>query len=136
MDDLGLVGALRVQADRLTQPGHLVVTLAAKPLPALPAAVEVAAYRIVQEAAANVARHAGANTCRITVRPEAGSLYVEVKDDGRGLPQAMEAGVGLRSMRERAEELGGRLALASESGRGTKDAACLPLYAAREPRAG
>ena len=74
--------------------------------PPLPAAVEVAAYRIALEAMTNVSRHAGAQHCcvRLSLLDD---LYLEITDDGRGLPQAVRAGVGLTSMRERAEELGG-----------------------------
>jgi signal transduction histidine kinase len=136
LDDLGLAGALRAQAGRLSQPGRLTVVLAADALPELPAAVEVAAYRIVQEAAANVVRHAQATSCRITLRPEAGCLYVAVADDGRGLPELLQAGVGLQSMRERAEELGGQLGLTSTAGLGTIVSAWLPLSLAPGPGQG
>jgi two-component system NarL family sensor kinase len=109
LDELGLLGALRERAGRLAP---LRVSVEADGgLPALPAAIEVAAYRVVQEALANVARHAHARRC--SVRLDAGDgLRVEIADDGRGLPADRRAGVGLRSMRERAEELGGRLELA------------------------
>ena len=76
-------------------------------LPPLPAAVEVACYRIVQEALTNVVRHAHAHTCvvRLVCREQ---VTIEIIDDGQGLPPAYRHGVGLTSMRERAEELGGR----------------------------
>ena len=76
------------------------------PLPALPAAVEVAAYRIGLEALTNVARHAQAAACVIRLCQDGGALSVEIADDGIGIAAAAPAGVGLRSMRERAEELG------------------------------
>ncbi len=85
---------------------HVVVE-APEQLPLLPAAVEVAAYRIVQEALMNVSRHAKAHTCT-TRLALADRLHVEVRDYGICLPEAYHAGVGLRSMRERALELGGR----------------------------
>jgi signal transduction histidine kinase len=110
LDDVGLLDAIRLHADRLSEPvtgRPLDVTLEAPDaLPDLPAAVEVAAYRIVLEALTNVARHARASRC--TVRIDlADDLRLEVVDDGVGLPAAYTAGVGLRSMRERASELGG-----------------------------
>jgi signal transduction histidine kinase len=77
-------------------------------LPPLPAAVEVAAYRIVTEAMTNAARHSGATS--ITVRlelPEGDDLRIEVSDDGARPPSSWQAGFGLISMRERAAELGG-----------------------------
>ena len=75
----------------------------------MPAAVEVACYRIAQEALANVVRHARASHCSIRIRldDEAGALSVEVEDDGRGIRDYDSIGVGMISMRERTEELGG-----------------------------
>ena len=71
--------------------------------------MEVACYRIVQEALTNVARHAHARTVTSASRStrRAGVLGLEVIDDGVGMPEERVAGVGLSSMRERAEELGG-----------------------------
>jgi signal transduction histidine kinase len=126
MDDLGLVGAIQAQVQKVNQANGLAVTVRAGPLPALPAAVEVAAYRIVQEALANVVRHAHAQHASISIGFEQTHVRLEITDDGRGLPAKVEAGVGLTSMRERAEELGGELALAS-NGTGTKITARLPL---------
>jgi len=78
-------------------------------LPSLPAAVEVACYRITQEALTNVVRHAGASSClvRLALEKGAGIVRLEVIDDGQGINEHHKAGVGLSSMRERAEELGG-----------------------------
>ena len=131
LDELGLVGALRQQAehfnDRHQNGGSLRVDVAATAnMPNLPAAVEVAAYRITAEAINNVARHAGANHCN--VRLAAGEeLQVEVVDDGHGWPEGARAGVGMASMRERAEELGGRLVVGAAPGGGTRVLASLPL---------
>jgi signal transduction histidine kinase len=93
----------------------------------------VAAYRIAQEALTNVARHAEATTCTVYLAiEEAGALCVEVRDDGRGVPDSQEnssvrAGVGLMSMRERATELGGSLVVEPLSGGGTRVRVRLPL---------
>jgi signal transduction histidine kinase len=99
----------------------------------LPPRVEVALYRVCQEALTNVARHAGANTCTLHVAlKEASALRLEVRDDGCGLPDPRESshvrsGVGLRSMRERASELGGSLTVESLPEGGTRVCARLPL---------
>jgi signal transduction histidine kinase len=129
IDEVGLVGALRLAADRLgsTGPPTLVVESEGS-LPELPAAVEVAAYRIGTEAMTNAVRHAGAATC--SLRLVGGEdLTVVVEDDGRGLPTERRAGVGLASMRERAAELGGECRVESRPGGGTRVVARLPLAA-------
>ncbi len=111
LDELGLVGALRQRADHAWRrdDGSFRVTIdAPASLPSMPAAVEVAAYRIAAEAVTNTLRHSHARCCAITVRVD-GGLHVEVSDDG-GRPAApWEQGIGLMSMNERATELGGRL---------------------------
>src|SRR5499427_457946 len=128
LDELGLTGALAQHAASCSAPGGLQVSIDAGPaLPALPAAVEVAAYRIATEAVTNVARHAGARTATVTLAAAEGVLHVEVTDDGRGISPANRAGVGLTSMRERAEELGGTCALRPRPGGGSIVSAQLPL---------
>jgi signal transduction histidine kinase len=92
----------------------------------LPERVEATAYYIVSEALANVAKHAGANEARVTVRRDGGVLRVEVADDGRGGADAAR-GTGLLGLRDRAEAAGGTLAVTSSPGRGTVVAASLPL---------
>ncbi len=132
LDELGLVAAIRERAaayngSRQAELDGLQVTVdAPERLPPLPAAVEVAAYRIVQEALMNVARHAQAHTCTIRLVLEDG-LQVEVSDDGVGLPETYRAGVGLASMRERALELGGRCRIERRDGFGTLLQAWLPF---------
>ncbi|GAC1344561.1 MAG: hypothetical protein NVSMB27_05680 [Ktedonobacteraceae bacterium] len=137
LDELGLVGATRGYAAQYDtnpasaeEPGRSlsVVVEAPKELPALPAAVEVAAYRVVQEALTNVVRHAKASSCRIRFSlPENGDLQVEITDDGVGLPTEPRAGVGLFSMRERAEEVGGSCVIEPAPGRGTRVLVRLPV---------
>jgi signal transduction histidine kinase len=129
LDDLGLLGALRTQAAHGDHNGLSVTIEAPGELPPLPAAVEVAAYRICQEALTNVARHAGASNCLVRLAPdeEANVLRVEVADDGQGIVEDRSAGVGLHSMRERAEELGGSCVVESLPARGTSVRAILPL---------
>src|SRR5205823_3777082 len=96
-------------------------------LPLLPAAVEVAAYRIVQEALTNVTRHAQAHMCIVRLSLTDTVLQVEILDDGIGLPVERETGVGLLSMRERAAELGGSCVIGKRNGSGTRVCARLPI---------
>lgn len=126
LDELGLVSAIREHAAQYKANGLDVALQAPDTLPPLPAAVEVAAYRIVQEALTNVIRHAAARTCVVRIAVNRG-LEVEVTDDGSGLPADVRAGVGLQSMRERAAELGGRCRVERRPGRGTRVSAWLPL---------
>ena len=97
-------------------------------LPPLPAAVEVALYRIAAEALSNVENHASANTCtlRLALDPAAGTVRLEVTDDGRGIRADHGTGVGLSSMHERAAELGGTLTVSPRSPHGTIVTAELP----------
>lgn len=125
LDDLGLVGALRQQA---RQDDALDVVVESADLPPLPAAVEVAAYRIVGEALTNTRRHAGAAGGRVRLAVEDGALLVEVTDDGVGIDPARQAGIGLLSLRERAGELGGRSEVVCPSSGGTVVRAWLPLH--------
>ncbi|MFB4289670.1 sensor histidine kinase [Nonomuraea sp. ATR24] len=121
LDDLGLARALRELA------GPQVPVRVEGALSDLPAAVEVAVYRIVQEALTNIRRHAEAETVTVTLRRERCVLRVTVTDDGRGLPESHRPGVGLSSMRERAAELGGICVITGEPGRGTRVEVMLPL---------
>ena len=96
------------------------------PMPALPAAIEVAVYRIVLEAVTNVGRHAGAHTCRIHLSIDS-TLCLTIEDDGRGLSSSYVPGVGLSSMRERATELGGTCKIERRNPGGTRVRVQLPL---------
>ncbi|MEV4098565.1 sensor histidine kinase [Streptosporangium saharense] len=126
LDQFGLAGALRHEASRFRDGSLSVQVDAEGDLRALPAATEVAAYRIVCEALTNVARHADAASCHVRVAVAGGELEVEVTDDGRGLRPGAVVGVGLLGMRERAEELGGRCAVATAHDGGTRVHAVLP----------
>jgi signal transduction histidine kinase len=134
LDELGLVGAIRERAAQQTMPaerdgapGLRIDVVALDHLSALPAAVEVAAYRIVQEALANVTHHAHAHRCSICLECSQETLQIEVTDDGTGLPVGYHAGVGLLSMRERAEELGGTCEISQAPGGGMRVRACFAL---------
>jgi signal transduction histidine kinase len=130
LDELGLVGAVREQAERLSVGDHPHVELEAPDhLEPLPAAVEVAAYGIALEAMTNAARHADARTCLVRIALN-GGLQLEITDDGHGLSDDYRPGVGMASMRERAEELGGTCEVTRVDGRGTRVRALLPLGSA------
>jgi signal transduction histidine kinase len=120
LDQLGLTGAVSELSDRLggELPAGIVVD-ASPDLPPLSAAVEVAAYRVAQEAVTNVVRHARASRCRVTLGHDGSALLLEVDDDGCGTVAPRPGGAGLPGMRERAEELGGELAVEARPGRGT-----------------
>jgi signal transduction histidine kinase len=126
LDDLGLAETLRESIGRFALNGTLVQCHIDRPLPRLPAALEVAVYRITMEALANVTRHAQAQTCRVCLNATDDLIEVEISDDGIGLPQPLHPGVGLASMRARTEELGGTLMLTSPPGGGTRVKVCIP----------
>jgi signal transduction histidine kinase len=114
LDELGLGGALQQAANRLSQGSGVVAEVRCDEVAGLPAAIEVAAYRIATEAMTNVVKHADARTCRIDVEIEPNELVVRVRDDGRGhTNHPTGRGHGLRTMRERAEELRGSLEVRS-----------------------
>jgi signal transduction histidine kinase len=129
LDDLGLAGVVREHAASLTAAGLLVDVDCPQELEISSAAVEVAAYRIVTEAMTNVVRHAGAAHCVVCLEHADGLLRVDVADDGIGLGEAHRDGIGLSSMRERAAELGGSIAVDSliGPGTGTRITAILPV---------
>jgi signal transduction histidine kinase len=126
LDDLGLLAALQEQINQYHASGIVLTLEAPERLPLLPAAIEIACYRIVQEALTNVVRHAHATAATIELRVQE-DLVVEVRDNGQGLPPVVYSGVGLRSMRERAEELGGTCLIETRASRGTRVRARLPL---------
>lgn len=126
LDDLGLLAAVEQQADVARSQG-LCVDVAASGLAGLPAAVEVATYRIVSEGLTNLVRHARASSARVALTGGAGSLVIEVSDDGVGISSERTAGVGLLSLRERAAELGGSTAVSCPPGGGTVVRVELPV---------
>ncbi|MGH4024484.1 MAG: sensor histidine kinase [Pseudonocardiaceae bacterium] len=124
--DRGLDAALRAACERFSDAGLTVHCEVDGSLEGLPAAVEVAAYRIVAEALTNAARHSRAHTCRVAVHRN-GALQLEIVDDGVGLSPSASAGVGLSSMRERAAELGGECVVGLAPPHGTSVRVQLPL---------
>jgi signal transduction histidine kinase len=133
LDDLGLDAAvdwyLQAFNKRHAIKGELVGDVSKV---RLAADIELAAYRIVQEALTNVARHAQARTCRVTLRRDADRLHVIIEDDGKGFDAVAlgepvgRRGLGLLGMRERAAQLKGALQIDSAPGQGTRVVVDLP----------
>ena len=120
--DLGLEGSLRSLADGMASSTTRVSAEFPTPVPRLDEEIELAVYRIAQEALANAARHADASAIVVTVTVTAGRLVLEVRDDGRGFdaePGTHVDALGLVSMRERALALGGVFEVVSAPGEGT-----------------
>lgn len=129
LDEFGLVLALREHTVPSQQSSGVQISLSApEVLPPLSAATEVAAFRIVEEALTNVMRHAQAQQCEICLElTDTGKLVITITDNGRGLPEMYQAGVGMHSMRERAEELGGTFTIQTRPTGGTMVSVSLPI---------
>jgi len=127
LDELGLMSALRERSAIYGVGGGTHVYIEGpERLPALPAAVEVAAYRIVMEAVNNASQHGEAAHCWVSLNIDRG-LAIEVIDDGNGLPGDLRTGVGITSMRERTDELGGTFELENRPEGGARVIAWLPF---------
>jgi signal transduction histidine kinase len=125
LDELGLLGAVRSRAAALAGDMRIEVS-GSESTGALPAAIETAAYRIVVEAMTNAVRHSGGAHCSVLIMVDDDAVEAVVRDDGRGLAADRNPGVGLRSMQERAAEVGGTLSVSSAT-EGTVVSARLPL---------
>ena len=133
LDDLGLLPALIWQFERYTAQTQVAVDFKHRGVEGIrfDSEIETAAYRIVQEALTNVARHAGVDRANVRLWADEGGLYLQVEDLGRGFDPAaaMSSSVssGLSGMRERANLLGGQLTIESEPDERTLLSASLPL---------
>jgi signal transduction histidine kinase len=125
LDDRGLVAAIEETVATGDSPKVSVVAPTGRL--ELPAAVEACALRIIQEAVTNVRRHAAASCCEVRIVLEATALSVEIIDDGIGFADLRRSGIGVRSMAERASEIGGSVSFDSEAGRGTRVSVWLPV---------
>jgi signal transduction histidine kinase len=138
MDAAGFTSAARWYADGFGQRSGLKVTLDAPDDGGrLPDIIELALFRVLQEALTNVHRHSGATSASVLIRQDAEQVVLDIKDDGRGIPTELLGlflttgsgmGVGLAGIRERARELGGKLTLES-SDSGTLVRVTIPLAA-------
>lgn len=138
LDELGLADALGVLLQQLGSHSPTRVSFTSEPKAALddlPAAVEVAVYRLVQEGVNNVMRHAGATACAVECRRDSARLILTIRDDGRGIPVNAAGNIGMLSMRERVEELGDRLTVAPVEPSGTLITAELPVVRITDERA-
>ena len=122
LESEGLSGAIRKQVDAARARHGIEVDFLPCDEPDLPVAVKEAVYRIAQEALTNVVKHSGATHVRVTLTSTGGELKLEVADDGKGFDTAADfpGHLGLKSMRERAENPGGRLEIDSRPGTGTR----------------
>ncbi|NKE73397.1 PAS domain S-box protein [Candidatus Manganitrophus noduliformans] len=135
LDELGLVATLRWHLDRQAHAANLISNFSADPLPArLPPDLEIACFRVAQEALTNVIRHAHAGEVSIELRQRENELHLTVEDDGEGFDvgaarsRAIQGtSLGLVGMQERAELAGGRLELDSAPGEGTQVRAIFQL---------
>jgi signal transduction histidine kinase len=135
LDELGLLSALREHMAPYQHQGLQVILDAPPTLPFLPAAVEVAVYRIAQEGLSNVARHAEARHALLQLSIDAETLHLTITDDGKGIPADHRIGVGLHAMHERANELGGSCTIAAGSSGGTLIQVRLPRLLEKEAEA-
>lgn len=133
LDDLGLVPALRFLADGASKRSNLRIEISADFTQRLSGPVEIALYRIIQEALTNASKHARAQSLFIRLWAEGSQLLCTVEDDGVGFaPRVLQSpgaapGLGLLGMRERLHALGGTLEIASSPGSGTKISLRLPI---------
>ncbi len=135
LDDLGLDAAVRWVAERSLAPAGISFRCEIEGLEdRLGVDVEIAVFRVVQEALTNVVRHAGAETVLIQMARKGPRLAIEVEDDGRGFdpasvstPESSGRGLGLLGIRERVELLGGKVTIDSAPGQGTRVAVSVPI---------
>jgi signal transduction histidine kinase len=126
LDDLGWIPAVRFLAEGVTKRSHLPIRIKTMVTGRLPGAVEIALYRIVQEALTNATKHANASLVSIQVRRLGRVLRCSIQDDGAGFDvravqsDRKRSGLGLIGMQERLNAIGGRLSIDSAPGRGTK----------------
>jgi signal transduction histidine kinase len=133
LEERGLTAAVRDLAGQSGFPVRVHIGPELDPLPDLEPTVTVGVYRIVQEALANAARHSGAAVAHVWIGAPDGRLAVLIADDGCGFDPgaAVDPGIGLAGMYERAELLGGHLSIQSAIDHGTRVSLDLPLRATR-----
>src|SRR5262249_19798280 len=134
LEDLGLIAALKAECDRFSQQDSIRVDVKLSEIPEpVPAETALGLLRVTQEALRNVGRHAKPRTVDVSLRHVDSGLQLAVRDDGVGFDSASQRAnphLGLASMRERVQFLGGELDVDSEPGRGTTILAWVPLKTA------
>jgi PAS domain S-box-containing protein len=140
LEELGLLAALREHAEQVAQRSGLELEVrGAEPQPRLPSATEIALFRVAQEALTNIVKHAHASAAAVALAAEPGRVTLTIADNGAGFdterPPAAPGsrGMGMASMRERAEAVGGRPRIESAPGRGTRVIVEVPHVAAPRP---
>jgi PAS domain S-box-containing protein len=135
LEQVGLVGALQWYVEGFSKRSGIYVDVTAEPMERLSSDLELALFRIVQEALTNVRRHSGSGTASIRLDKRSGEVFLAIQDQGRGLPgkkpfdesdEFIEMGVGIPGMRQRLRQLGGRLEIASDA-HGATITAIVPL---------
>jgi len=135
LEQVGLVGALKWYVEGFSKRSGIYVDVIAEPMERLSSDLELALFRIVQEALINVRRHSGSGTASIRLAKRSGEVFLAIHDQGRGLPgkkpfdesdEFIEMGVGIPGMRQRLRQLGGRLEIASDT-HGATVTAIVPL---------
>jgi signal transduction histidine kinase len=135
LEQVGLVGALKWYVEGFSKRSGIYVDVIAEPMERLSSDLELALFRIVQEALINVRRHSGSGTASIRLDKRSGEVFLAIHDQGRGLPgkkafdesgEFIEMGVGIPGMRQRLRQLGGRLEIASDA-HGATITAIVPL---------
>jgi PAS domain S-box-containing protein len=134
LEQVGLVGALQWYVEGFSKRSGIYVDVFAEPMERLTSDLELALFRIVQEALTNIRRHSGSETASIRLKKSSGEIFLEVQDRGHGLavakpsadPEEVGMGVGIPGMRQRLHQLGGRLEIASNA-HGATITAIVPL---------
>ena len=134
LDEAGLSSALSWYIEGLTERSDLAITLdLSNSIGRLPRDIELAIFRLVQECLTNIHRHSGSKTASIRITSDSGRIFVEVRDQGKGIPperlaeiQTRGSGLGLRGMRERLRHFGGKLRIES-AGQGTTVSASIEI---------
>jgi signal transduction histidine kinase len=129
LDELGLLPTLTWLVRQFQEQHQIAVSLRAPDTAALPRAVAVALFRIVQESLTNVAKHARARSVRVELRIRADTVTCRIVDDGQGFDVGAQpmTSLGLIGMRERARQIGGDVTITSWPGRGTSVQVVVPL---------
>jgi signal transduction histidine kinase len=128
LDDLGLIPALEWQAREVARRTGIKVEVTAEQVSdSLPDAIRTCIYRVAQEALHNMTRHSKAASAVVGVKQTDSALTLTVQDDGAGFDPALTKGLGLLGMEERVKQLGGRLEIRSQPGKGTLLSVTLPL---------